>query len=107
MIEGVNFARADFEESFGFGVWVHYTITYKAGAGVEVYLNGEVHPELQKWVGSWWQANTQDYDGRLEIGNYFVGTSRARMSFLMDDLIIWEEQISCDDAFRLYKAYHN
>ncbi len=110
MIEGVNFDRQDFEESFGYGIWVHYIITYKAGAGifgnnVQVYFNGEVHPKLQKWVAPWWQANTQDYDGRLEIGTYFLGGGGSKSSIAMDDLIIWEEQISCDDALRLYQTY--
>ncbi len=111
MIEGVGLDRTDFEESFGYGIWVHYIITYKAGAGifgnnVQVYFNGEINPKSWKWVGSWPEANTQDYDGRLEIGNYFLGGGWATPNIRMDDLIIWEEQISCDDAFRLYQAYY-
>ncbi len=110
MIELIALDQQDFEESFAFGIWVHYIITYKFGAGifgnnVELYLNGEVHDKSFKWTGPWPEANTADYDGRLEVGHYFLGTLGGEGNIRLDDLVIWEEQISCDDAYRLYHAY--
>ncbi len=109
--EGVGMDRHDFEESFGFGIWVHYIITYKYGSGkyinnIEVYYNGEVHSKSWKYIGTWWDANTADYNGNLELGVSTLGGIWKTSNMCMDDLIIFEEEIPCDDAFRLYQAYN-
>ncbi len=100
----------EFVNNFGFGTWVHYIVTYnndtkKDGYHGEVYFNGEVHPDAFKWNGPFSPMN--GYDGRLELGSFQLGEDWwgiANMS--MDDLIIWEEEIPCDDALRLYQAYN-
>ena len=110
MIEIVRFYQDKFEASFGFGVWVHYIITYKYGAdkyvnGMEVYFNGQVHPETSKTVSTWWADNTLDYNGNLQLGTITLGHLWKTANMYMDDLIIFEEEIPCDDAYRLYNAY--
>ncbi len=111
MNEVVGMDQQDFEESFGFGIWVHYIIAYRYGSGkyinnIEVYHNGEVHPKSSKYILTWWDANTADYNGNMELGVAYLGGTSLTANMCMDDLIIFEEEIPCDDAYRLYNAYN-
>ena len=108
-IVGLN--ENDFVSSYGgFGTWVHFIITYKVldvGDNMEVYINGEVDTAQWRLTKPWSTANTEDYDGNLqlglfELGNYWWATANIKL----DELIIWEEQLPCDDAFRLYQSYN-
>ena len=110
--EWIRLPRADFTSEYGFGTWVHYIITYKYDAesnenNVEVYFNGEVQVKVQKRVGAWSNPNLQDYNGNLQLGTYYVGSyDKNPGNMALDELIIWEEEFSCDDAVRLYQAYN-
>ncbi len=110
MREIVKFNQDKFEASFGFGIWVHYIITYKYGAdkyknNIEAYFNGQVHPEATKSVSTWWGPNTADYNGNLQLGTLIIDDVYNTSNVCMDDLIIFEEEIPCDDAYILYNAY--
>ena len=112
--EMVGLELDDFISIFGFGTWVHYAISYKfeshtAGSNVnmEIYFNGEVLPKAWKWTEPWSEANLHDYDGDLELGVFELGNYWwATGNMMLDDLIIWEVQLPCDDAYRLYQAYN-
>ncbi len=111
--ETVRMNHNNFVSLYGFGMWVHYIVTYKANSGidennVEVYFNGQVqYGNSWKHTTSWYHDNTLDYDGRLELGLSQLGNPYwAPGNMDLDDLIIWERQIPCDDAFRLYQAYN-
>ena len=74
---------------------------------LEVYINGRIESRLLKYTIPWNNANTQDYDGNLQLGSISVGDYHwAPGNMIMDDLVIWEQELSCDDAFRLYLAYN-
>ncbi len=106
----IRLSRDDFMQEYGFGNWVHYVITYKyvAGSGkndLEVYFNGEIQEKVQKKMSNWMYANTEDYNGNLQLGSAYVSNYDTTGNMAFDDLIIWEEQLPCDDVFRLYQAY--
>ncbi len=91
------------------GTWVHYTVTFKftsPGTNLQLYINGETHPDTYRWYQSG-QAITPGYNGNLELGVNSIGdTSWQTGHIMIDDLIIWEEQLPCDDVYRLYQAYN-
>ena len=107
-LEMVGMDYTDFLQTFGFNIWVHYIVTYKyegPGINMKVYFNGEISATVWTYIKPW--TNGLNFDGRLELGlieldDPYWGTGHMKF----DDLIIWEEEIPCDDAFRLYQAYN-
>ena len=74
---------------------------------MELFINGETHPNVFKWSQSGRTEFTQGYDGNLELGVNAIGdTSWQTGNIMIDDLIVWEEQLPCDDVYRLYQAYN-
>ncbi len=105
--------RQDFVHLYGFGNWVHYVITYKY-VGLEtkndmaVYFNGKVNGHTGRWHGTQKRnTTTQYYNGNMELGLREPGNPNDDTpNMKLDDLIIWQEQLTCDDVFRLYQAYN-
>ncbi len=110
IVEVVTDYVNDFVSTYGFGTWVHCIMTHKmvnTGNNMHVYINGESRLTEEKWTQGWPVANTQDYDGNLQLGTMDLGDNWwGTANIQVDDLIIWEEQIPCDDALRLYLAYN-
>ncbi len=110
-IIGLN--DADFQANYGHDVWVHYILTYKydgtnAGNNMELYINGKVDPAAWKNTGPWPQANTADFSGTLDLGAFYTGSQWWGTGNLkMDELIIFEEQLPCEDTIKLYEAYQS
>ena len=71
---------------------------------MHVYVNGELRPEVEV-EGDWPQANTADFSASLELGRFSIGHTYASSTMLMDEFLIWEEQLPCDDIKRLYQSY--
>ncbi len=104
-------SESSFLLEHNFNTWIHYVFTYKFNQMINVsrlagYLNGKPRPDSEKFTDSWYVSNNDDYDGRLHIGHYYVNDDThysGNMQF--DELIIFEQELPCDDVFRLYEAY--
>ena len=109
-IDQVGLDANDFTMEYGFNVWVHYTVTYRYNGynnNMQVYFNGEIPKNAWKYVGSWHETNDLDYDGHLEVGVIHLGNPYwGTGDMMIHDLIVWEEQLPCDDVYRLYQAYN-
>ncbi len=101
-----------FTSVYGFNQWVHYVFTYKfmgnawpPGNKMTLYVNGSSRPQSDRNFDTWNQTNLQGYQGRLHLSTLAVG-ELFKMGFMkMDELIFWEEEISADDAYKLFSAY--
>ncbi len=111
MEELIGLDEADFQINYGHDVWVHYMITYKfdgtnAGNNMELYINGKVEAAAWKTIDPWPQANNADFSGTLNLGAFYTGYQGwATGNLKLDELIIFEEQLPCEDAIKLYQAY--
>ena len=102
-----------FQTKYGSGIWVHYILTYKfdgtnLGNNMELYINGEVDSSVWENANSWPsnQPNEADFSGSLDLGAFYTGNQWWGTGHLkMDELIIFEEQLPCEDAYKLYEAY--
>ncbi len=72
-----------------------------------MYMNGRLRPD--EAIEKDWPSNelpkSAGFSGSLELGRYAVGNTWAAGSMLMDELLIWQEVLSCDDVLRLYHGY--
>ncbi len=95
-----------------YNTWTHYVMTYKyislnAENNVLVYVNGY-------YFSAWGQdppvSYTLDEDysgcGRLDLGRYSLDLyDVGQGNMVLDELILWEEQITAQHAQDLYRAY--
>ena len=71
---------------------------------MHVYVNGQLRPEVEV-EGDWPEANPANFSASLELGRFLIGSTLASGTVLMDELLIWEVQLPCDDVIRLYQSY--
>ncbi len=110
--EHIKISPSDFLADFGYNTWHHYVVTYKYdginnGTNMDAFINGIRRPDTEKSAeaGFYGGDNTEDYDGRLQLGVYWIGHDTARGNMKMDEILIWERKISAEDVMRLYEAY--
>ncbi len=61
---------------------------------------------MWKHTAPWEDENTADSSGHLQLGafelsNYYWATGWM----MLDELVIWEQKLSCDDVYTLFNAY--
>ncbi len=110
--EQVKMSVGNFHSNYGYGKWVHYVITYKYENGstvnnMGVYLDGVARPNSEKSSPSPYPVTDPGYHGKLDIAHQFVGEDSLVADIKMDELIIWEEQLSECDAIRLFHGYYD
>ena len=103
-----NLKKSPYERALSF----LYSFTYrfdgiKTDNNMNVYMNGELRPEAE--VEEYWPATQLPkewgFSGTMELGNLAPHTGWALGSMWMDELLIYEEELPCDDILRLYHAY--
>ena len=74
---------------------------------MQVYINGQLRPEAE--IESDWYASelpkAAGFSSTLELGQIEPGQTWAPGTMWMDELLIWQEKLPCDDVLRLYHAY--
>ncbi len=74
---------------------------------MHVYMNGHLRPELE--IGGSWPINelpkAANFSATLELGRYAVGNSWSAGSMVMDELLIFQDELPCDDILRLNHNY--
>ncbi len=68
-----------------------------------MYINGIARPESEKSILQF--TGTDPNDGTLVIGRGALRTPALFGNIWMDELIIWQEQITAEDVIKLYQAY--
>ena len=72
---------------------------------MHVYMNGQLRPEVEV-EGNWPTPNNADFSRTLELGRFTVGSNSWGLGkVLLDEILIWEEALPCDDVLRLYNEY--
>ncbi len=71
---------------------------------IDLYLNGAARPDGEKHTGSVGLTNS-NFSATVELGHYEVGRWWNHGTMAMDELLIWEEQLPCDDVIRLFYSY--
>ncbi len=105
----LNLHKVDFETEYSYNMWIHYAVTYKFETNqtplLEVYLDGKVRPDSEKSTSSvpaYSDANT----GSLDLSRQHTGTNAGDdANMMLDELIIWQEMLSCEDVIHLYEGY--
>ncbi len=90
------------EDSF-----IHRSDGIHAENNMHVYMNGQLRPETEV-EGNWPASELPKLRGvssTLELGNYASSTGWALGTMWMDELMIYEEELPCDDILRLYHGY--
>ncbi len=109
--DNIYIKQEDFLAEYNFTTWIHFVYTYKYNnvtrtARHEAYLNGKIRPQSEKVTQNWPEWYVGNYDGRLDVGHYYVDrATRNSANMQMDELYIWEAELSCGDVIRLYQAY--
>ena len=109
ILEQVQIEAATWMTKYGYETWNHYVMTYRytsgnAGNNIVVYVNGED-------VGGQKTPSTYNLDddasgcGELELGRYSHDMYVFPGNMVIDELIIWEDQISLEHVQNLYYAY--
>ena len=67
---------------------------------------------IEENVEEWAETNSMDEDisgcGELELGRYYLDDYETKQgNMVLDELIIWEVQISAKDVKNLYDAYES
>ena len=91
----------------GYNVWVHFTMTHKMngiGTNINVYLNGIARPDNEK-RSTFTENFAAGYDGNLEIGNTKIGKDDQPGYLMMDEIILWERELTPGDVWDLYNTY--
>ena len=111
--EYVTIPKSTFLADYVYNTWQHYVVTYKYdgsnnGNNLEAYVNGEQRPDSEKstFNGFLFNApNTEDYNGGLHLGVFFLDNPTRRGNMKMDEFVIWEKKMPTEDVKRLYEAY--
>ncbi len=110
--EYVQISAVKFNMNYGFGKWVHYTMTYHFNANepkhnMDVFINGVSRQESEK--GFYFDSlNTDTNTGDLEMSKHFTNNpAGSNVHMKLDDIIIWEFALPCHDVIQLYQAYVN
>ncbi len=99
-------STSGFLSEHGYNVWVHLVMTHKMhgmGTNINLYLNGVARPDSEKDTPT--NANHNGVNGHLEIGNRKVGQNSYIGNIMVDDLIIYEHEMSAQDVVKLYNIY--
>ncbi len=75
------------------------------GNNINVYMNGHLWKDLTRVANAWPYSNDEGYNGNLEIGHYFLGMNGGSGHMKLDELLIWELQLSGEDILQLYNSY--
>ena len=74
---------------------------------MHVYMNGQLRPEFEG--EDYWPETqlpkTAGFSETLELGNLAPNSNWALGTMFMDELMIWQEVLPCDDVLRLYQSY--
>ncbi len=104
--EELRMSGSTFLTEHGFNEWVHLVMTHKMhgmGTNINLYLNGEARPDSEKDTPT--NANHNGVNGHLEIGNRKVGQNSYIGHIMVDDLVIYEHEMSAGDVVKLYNIY--
>ena len=71
---------------------------------IDLYLNGAARPRSEKFQ-SGWASNGDTFSSTIELGHLNVGNNWAAGTMEIDELLIWEEKLSCDIVLKLYDGY--
>ena len=94
----------------GFNSWQHYVMTYRYVAGdpgnhITIYHDGVEEAGVQKVVQDW-NITKISGCGVLDLGRYYIDNDDTMQgNMILDELIIWEVQISAEDVASLFDAY--
>ncbi len=100
-------ASETFLAEHGYDVWVHFAMTHKMHGtdnNINVYLNGVARPDSEN-KGTTAHNNLIGYNGNLEIGNAKIGMQDYVGNIMMDELILYEHEMSVEDVVKLYNIY--
>ena len=74
------------------------------GTNINIYLNGVVRP-VSEQRGIWFGSFNYVYNGNLEIGTSKIGNENFAGGIMMDELVIYEHEMSAGDVVKLYNIY--
>ncbi len=97
-----------FLENYGYGSWFHYLWRYKfdnnsLGNNMNLNLNGVARPESEKSLSGW--GGTPEHDGRLDLAHGKVNENIKHANIMMDEIKIWQEMLTEEQAEYVYYAY--
>ena len=104
--EQLTIDSSTFLAEYGYNVWVHFVMTHKmhgTGTNINVYLNGTARHDSVKDTPN--GANHQGVNGHMDIGTSKVGSQSYIGNFMMDELIIYEYEMTPGDVWQLYNIY--
>ena len=107
--EMLKMAIADYPSSNSYGVWYHYTISYKYDGNnpsniFHLYLDGTELNGLAKSVST--QGSPAANTGTVHIArNDFSIATGDDAHMKIDDLVFWERLLACNDVINLYETY--
>ncbi len=93
-----------------YNTWNHYVMTYKyispnAENNVLVYVNGQ-NAGVKKPPVSYTMDEDYSGCGQLDLGRYSLDLyDVGQGNMVLDELILWEEQITAQHVQDLYNAY--
>ncbi len=98
----------NFLETYRFGTWFHYVLRYKfdgsnLGNNMNLNLNGIPRPDSEKAIGNW--GGTPGQDGRVELGRTHLNQNNNPGNIMMDEMKIYEQILTAQQAEYLYYSY--
>ncbi len=72
---------------------------------INIYFNGVARPDNER-KGSWFGSFDYGYNGNLEIGTSKIGNENFAGRIMVDELIIYEHEMSAADVVKLYNIYN-
>ncbi len=67
-------------------------------------MNGQL-ASTGEYEDDWFGSNTQDFSATLVLGKNTLDSNWAAGTMWMDELLIFEEELPCDDILKLYHGY--
>ncbi len=108
--EDIKIPHSVFHSEYGgFNTWNHFVMTYFYNGNeniIGIYVNGNECTNVARYVE--YRALTVDTEGCgvLDLGRYYTDNDDIAMGNMkIDEVIIWEDQISAQDIHNLYNAY--
>ncbi len=99
-----------FLATYGYGTWFHYLWRYKfentsLGNNMNLNLNGVVQLDVEKSKPGF--SGAPGHDGRLDLGHEYVNRNNdgTNGNIMMDEIKIWEEMLTEEQAEYVYYAY--
>ncbi len=94
-----------FDLMFGYNVWHHYTYVYKyeAGHNLQLYVDGNlVTTDFEALPDGY----TPNDDSCLYLGKLHTDETFGMGQMKLDEVLVWQEQLSQDDVLYLYSFYN-